>query len=1032
MITTQISGKILSEELRVPLPDLEILPLYKGKILEKVSKAISQSDGSFSFNFTESRELNMLDIFSELSFKILDSSDSEGLFEVKFLDIYRKSKDNSLEILIPLKAFTKVRQKPKFVFYGDDAVLRNSVMVGTSLSFTASGLLPAVNYDVEIYANGKTVLTNSVRTNNRGEFESTMLWIQLGINDLENDQLMTLKEANKMWDGAVITLVFSYNKNAVSKNEFKVKNNENTQVFASTRDGRPVNAIEAHEDALYVSIANSTYTGAAKLILIERQHDWQVGDAFKIAKRRNGKEVILDIELSKERTDMTFLLAKSGQLLPGAFDVLIRPIRYGFEDNDFTHLIRRDLISSRRLTGIVIRENFWNAKPVLGGCVNKIPISGRSVSGAPYFQYADTFTVGENVYGGLDPGIVDPNNLSKRCALYVIQSKDDPTWNVDNSLSHLPVLGGNPSVQKVTLQPGCMNMNKHLLWSNANIPGEYDIIADFGNNTPDAATFVNDDQYNTPLDMIDGYFVPGFRIVEDPGTMTQWANAGTWHYDETIVNAMGLTGSPTITDESSSYFTPGGFVPTARTIRMQARVFYPTDVAGVTDPSQISNVNANYPLIVIVHGNGHEFADYNFLLSHFAKNGFIAVSINCKFLSGGVLQHGMHGLGRAEALFKHLEVIFAKFGTKAQNNIGIMGHSRGGEAVLKAARLNNTGGLGYNFNAIMSLAPTDQYGSEVLAGAWTKPYFVLFGSRDGDISGAIYTAGYTVPQTGFALWDRANGSEKTMAFVYLATHNGFVTDNHDAPWDGEAIASMLPPATQQAVTQAYMNAYFRMKLKNEPIWKGMFTGEWKPASVSSTAAQVFMQFQDTGTRTVDKFDGVINWQASTIGGTVSAIGLPINPDEGKLRTLDGHSPHDSQGLKIQWDNNTDAVEFSIPNAQKDVSGFTHISVRITQKDASASNPVSLDQNMRISLKDGANNERAVRVSSFCRIPFPDQRANVNNRKSAMVSVRIPLKSYTIVCAGQVQVNLTDITTLALKFSENSTGEILIDNIEFTN
>jgi hypothetical protein len=292
----------------------------------------------------------------------------------------------------------------------------------------------------------------------------------------------------------------------------------------------------------------------------------------------------------------------------------------------------------------------------------------------------------------------------------VIQSKDDLTWNADNSLNHLAVLGGNANVQKITLRSGSIHINKHLLWSNANIPGEYDIIADFGNNTPDAMSFVNDDQFNTPLDIIDGYFVPGFRVVEDPGTMTQWANAGSWHYDETIVNAMGLNGSPTVTDENGEYFTPGNFIPTTRTIRLQARVFYPADVPGVTDPAQISAVAANYPLIVIVPGMGHYFANYDFLLSHFAKNGFIAVSINCRILLQGSVTDGMCGLGRAEALFKHLEVIFTKFGTKVQNNIGIMGHSRGGEAVLKAARLNNTRGLGYNFNAIMSLAPTDQYG----------------------------------------------------------------------------------------------------------------------------------------------------------------------------------------------------------------------------------------------------------------------------------------------------------------------------------
>ncbi len=193
-----------------------------------------------------------------------------------------------------------------------------------------------------------------------------------------------------------------------------------------------------------------------------------------------------------------------------------------------------------------------------------------------------------------------------------------------------------------------------------------------------------------------------------------------------------------------------------------------------------------------------------------------------------------------------------------------------------------------------------------------------------------------------------------------------------------------------------------------------------------------MQYQRTGAKVVDEFEGAVNWQSSTINGTVGQTGLPANPEEGKLRTLDAFSPHDTQGMKIRWDNNTDLVTFSIPPAHKNVTAFTHVSIRISQTNGSLSNPVNLGQNLRIALKDGTNNERAVRVNSFNVIPFPDQRPEVGTRKSAMVTVRIPLKSYTIVCAGQPQVNLADITTLTLKFSENGSGEIDIDNVEFTN
>ena len=48
----------------------------------------------------------------------------------------------------------------------------------------------------------------------------------------------------------------------------------------------------------------------------------------------------------------------------------------------------------------------------------------------------------------------------------------------------------------------------------------------------------------------------------------------------------------------------------------------------------------------------------------------------------------MSGQGRAEAQFPQFNVIHTKFGATAQNNIGMMGHSRGGDGVVKAARIN--------------------------------------------------------------------------------------------------------------------------------------------------------------------------------------------------------------------------------------------------------------------------------------------------------------------------------------------------------
>ena len=107
---------------------------------------------------------------------------------------------------------------------------------------------------------------------------------------------------------------------------------------------------------------------------------------------------------------------------------------------------------------------------------------------------------------------------------------------------------------------------------------------------------------------------------------------------------------------------------------------------------------------------------------------------------------------RSNVLFEHLTILNADFGATVQNNIGIMGHSRGGEAVVKAARLNQENALGHQINAVIALAPTDQYGTEVLGGGHATPFFVLYGSLDGDIYGGTWTSGYTVLQTGFSLY----------------------------------------------------------------------------------------------------------------------------------------------------------------------------------------------------------------------------------------------------------------------------------------
>jgi hypothetical protein len=401
------------------------------------------------------------------------------------------------------------------------------------------------------------------------------------------------------------------------------------------------------------------------------------------------------------------------------------------------------------------------------------------------------------------------------------------------------------------------------------------------------------------------------------------------------------------------------------------------------------------------------------------------------------MQPGQQGTDRARMVQHHLPILFGMFGAKAANNIGLMGHSRGGEGVVIAARLNNQEAWGWNINAVISLAPTNQYTFEHFGGAWAAPYEVIYGSLDGDLTG--------IGDTGFELYDHASGMNKSMAFVYGACHDRFNTvwgdsDLHFGNLTAADQAAVVSAATHQAIAKGYMAGFYRQHLKSETQFEGIFRGEWVPAAVSASAPamKIYTQYEDTVVRTVDDYEGAhsaTSWQTSVIDtapGAVTATGLPVNPFEAELRTVDPQSPHLTGGLLVRWDSVGDALVYRIPVGQRDVSGFAALSFRVTQRVNSASNPAGLAQDLRVVLTDGGGHSREIRVSKIAEIPAPYLRGIASFDKSAMNTIRIPLGTFHIHCYNVDQVDLTDVVSLGFNFSEIATGEIEIDSVQFSN
>jgi len=584
-------------------------------------------------------------------------------------------------------------------------------------------------------------------------------------------------------------------------------------------------------------------------------------------------------------------------------------------------------------------------------------------------------------------------------------------------------------------------------------------------------------------------------VLPDPGLMQQWDHVYTFKYDQNDSFVTGLfTGGEAIVDDEGNNLEFDDPM-----VEMRAMVSMPIDTPGDTTPSARLT---NYPLVVIVHGNGHDYRDYQWLLEHLARNGFLAASVDCtirgnipeipaggyapytayipttvdtylydptvpelavyneatnsatstvltdgvdfKVIPGGFLpdritflkekyySHGMASEGRTNVLFKHLKILQSILNPHVQDNIGIMGHSRGGEAVVRAADLI-TGALAHpslkTITAVMSLAPTDQYEEESLVK--NIPYYVLYGSKDGDVSGVTaprrFAGSAAIPtESGaFSLYDRAqNSTTKSMSFVYRATHNGFITDNHDYP--GGFLAGTISPTKQQRIARAYTNAFFRQHLKSESIWAPYFYGEQIPNSANFR--KIYPQYQDMGApaEVVDNFESGTGWTVASNTEAVSHSRSGVSINEGVLDIIDNRSPHVSQGILIEWEGD-DIMTFTVNPSGLDVSGLTHFSMRISHKVKNPNTGYESLEEMEVALKDTSGNEFPVKLNR--EIPRPGNRNDEERIKSALTTVRLPLIDYS-----NGGVNLSSVKEVKLIFPKKSDakGTIDIDDLEFTN
>jgi dienelactone hydrolase len=319
---------------------------------------------------------------------------------------------------------------------------------------------------------------------------------------------------------------------------------------------------------------------------------------------------------------------------------------------------------------------------------------------------------------------------------------------------------------------------------------------------------------------------------------------------------------------------------------LNARVWYPQG-------------DGSFPLVLIVHGN-HDAADfsdpgYEYLGQLLASRGFILASIDENFLNGWIVGPEKEQAVRGWMLLEHLKlwrewnetpgnIFYHKVDV---NNVALMGHSRGGEAVATAALFNTLSyypedanirfDYHYPIKALVAIAPVD--GQYKPAGGYRfikdVSYFTMQGANDSDVSSF----------NGSRQWDHVRytcGGDffKAELYIYGANHGQFNTRwgrsdvGHLRGWFLNT-KPLLDPAAQREIAKTYISGFLEATLRGRDEYRPMFRDyrtarEWLPKTY------YISRYQDPSFQAVANFGEDPDLTTTTLaGGKIAAENLSI-------------------------------------------------------------------------------------------------------------------------------------------------------------
>ncbi|ABW09511.1 hypothetical protein Franean1_0043 [Parafrankia sp. EAN1pec] len=416
-----------------------------------------------------------------------------------------------------------------------------------------------------------------------------------------------------------------------------------------------------------------------------------------------------------------------------------------------------------------------------------------------------------------------------------------------------------------------------------------------------------------------------------------------------------------------------------------------TALDGAGNPVTVDIVDTTTAFTVTPNHEG-----YAYLQDSLAASGYASISIDTNFantFNSAIDTRALTVLAALDRLRTAAETKGnAYFGRFDFHKVVLVGHSRGGDAVVQVARLNaKRVTKKYGVLAVCSLAPTDFSGTAaagdgpfVLTPNETGFFLAIQAALDGDVSGV----GGATAGTGTVFRHYARATcQKALVQLTKCCHNRFNTvwskEPIDRAHDDSALVdaefnALHTHATHRQLFTEYLTALLEKQVRKNSKDVALFTGQ------RSNSAGVDAAHQWAFGRTVTLMDS-FEAAASDLGGartlTAAAVGpfldvkvpestLKRGGNAGTLVAITEHATHVTKLANLDTAVVASGTAFTIdvPSAKRDWSGFEVVNLDVVgtfDLTKASSQPVPV---LTVTLTDGSGTTKQLTARNVLNQP----------------------------------------------------------------